>query len=137
VLRTADGVEYDKRKIVLYAYRHSYAQRHADAGVPVEVLRELMSHRKLETTSGYYRVGQTRRREAVDRVAAMQFDRHGNRIWRHPGWALTGPLRNVQAHGGHVDHAEHEQGDRDHARPAAAAVIRWANSCGTAMTTAP
>jgi integrase/ribosomal protein L29 len=82
VLRTADGIEYDKTKIVLYAYRHSYAQRHADAGVPVEVLRELMSHRKLETTSGYYRVGQNRRREAVDRVAAMQFDRHGNRIWR-------------------------------------------------------
>ena len=82
VLRTADGIEYDKAKIVLYAYRHSYAQRHADAGVPVEVLRELMSHRKFETTSGYYRVGETRRREAVDRVTAMQFDRHGNRIWR-------------------------------------------------------
>jgi hypothetical protein len=82
VLRTADGVEYDKAKIVLYAYRHSYAQRHADAGVPVDVLRELMSHRKLEATSGYYRVGETRRRAAVDRVAAMQFDRHGNRIWR-------------------------------------------------------
>jgi integrase len=82
VLHTADDIEYDKRKIVLYAYRHSYAQRHADAGVPVEVLRELMSHRKLETTSGYYRVGETRRREAVDRVTAMQFDRHGNRIWR-------------------------------------------------------
>jgi integrase len=82
VLRTDDGIEYDKSKAVLYAYRHSYAQRHADAGVPVEVLRELMSHRKLETTSGYYRVGETRRREAVDRVTAMQFDRHGNRIWR-------------------------------------------------------
>ena len=82
VLHNADGIEYDKSKIVLYAYRHSYAQRHADAGVPVEVLRELMSHRKLETTSGYYRVGETRRREAVDRVTAMQFDRHGNRIWR-------------------------------------------------------
>ena len=83
VLRTGDGVDYGKSKVVLYAYRHSYAQRHADAGVPVEVLRELMSHRKLETTSGYYRVGETRRREAVDRVTAMQFDRHGNRIWRH------------------------------------------------------
>ena len=52
MLHTSDGVEYDKTIIVLYAYRHSYAQRHADAGVPVEVLRELMSHRKLETTSG-------------------------------------------------------------------------------------
>jgi hypothetical protein len=82
MLHNADGIEYDKSKIVLYAYRHSYAQRHADAGVPVEVLRELVSHRKLETTSGYYRVGETRRRDAVDRVTAMQFDRHGNRIWR-------------------------------------------------------
>jgi integrase len=83
VLHNGDGVEYDNAKIVLYAYRHSYAQRHADAGVPVEVLRELLSHRQLETTSGYYRVGETRRRQAVDRVTAMQFDRHGNRIWRH------------------------------------------------------
>ena len=82
VLRTADGVEFDKRKIVLYAYRHTYAQRHADAGVPIDVLRELMSHRKLDTTKQYYRIGEQRRREAVDRVAAMAFDRHGNRIWR-------------------------------------------------------
>jgi integrase len=82
VLRTADGVEFDKGRVVLYAYRHSYAQRHADAGVPIDVLRELMDHRKLDTTSGYYQVGHDRRREAVDRVAAMQFDRHGRRVWR-------------------------------------------------------
>lgn len=49
VLTTSDGVEFDKRRIVLYAYRHSYAQRHADAGVPIDVLRELMDHRKLDT----------------------------------------------------------------------------------------
>ena len=64
VLHTGDDIEYDKSKVVPYAYRHSYAQRHADAGVPVEVLRELMSHRKLETTSGYYRVGEIRRRRS-------------------------------------------------------------------------
>ena len=81
VLQTPDGGEFDKTKVVLYAYRHTYAQRHADAGVPVDVLRELMSHRRLDTTTGYYRVGEERRREAVDRVAAMQFDRHGNRLW--------------------------------------------------------
>ena len=28
-------------------------------------------------------VGEPRRREAVDRVTALQFDRHGNRIWRN------------------------------------------------------
>lgn len=32
-------VPFDKDKIFLYAYRHSYAQRHADAGVPVDVLK--------------------------------------------------------------------------------------------------
>ena len=82
VLHSSDGTEFDKRRIFPYAYRHTYAQRHADAGVPIDVLRELMDHRKLDTTRGYYSVGENRRREAVDRVAAMQFDRHGNRIWR-------------------------------------------------------
>lgn len=28
----ADGTEFDKAAVVLYAYRHSYAQRHADVG---------------------------------------------------------------------------------------------------------
>lgn len=81
-LSTIDGAAFDKTKIVLYAYRHTYAQRHADAGVGIDVLRELMDHRKLDATKAYYRVGENRHREAVDRVAAMQFDRHGNRIWR-------------------------------------------------------
>ena len=77
-----DGAEYDKDRIVPYAYRHTYAQRHADAGVPVDVLAELMDHRSLNVTRGYYRVGEERRRDAVDKVTAMQFDRHGNRTWR-------------------------------------------------------
>jgi integrase len=81
-LRRADGTEFDKARVVPYAYRHTYAQRHADAGVPVDVLAELMDHRSLNTTRGYYTVGDRRRREAVDKVAALQFDRHGNRIWR-------------------------------------------------------
>ena len=66
----------------MYAYRHTYAQRHADAGIPADVLRELMDHRLLDATRQYYRVGETRRRQAVDRVAVMQFDRHGNRTWQ-------------------------------------------------------
>ena len=81
-LLRADGSEYDKAKITLYAYRHTYAQRHADAGIPADVLRELMDHRLLDATRQYYRVGETRRRQAVDRVAVMQFDRHGNRTWQ-------------------------------------------------------
>ncbi|MEU1516792.1 site-specific integrase [Streptomyces sp. NPDC005811] len=73
---------FDKSKIFLYAYRHTYCQRHADAGVAVDVLRALMDHRRLDTTQAYYRVTEERRREAVDRVTEMQFDRHGKRIWR-------------------------------------------------------
>ncbi|MBO0807354.1 MAG: site-specific integrase [Actinobacteria bacterium] len=82
-LLRADGTEYDKARVVPYAYRHSYAQRHADSGVPIDVLGSLMNHVSLNTTKHYYRVGNDRRRDAVDRVAQMQFDRHGNRIWRH------------------------------------------------------
>lgn len=81
-LLRADGTEYDKTLITPYSYRHSYAQRHADAGVPIDVLRELMDHATMDATKRYFRVGEARRREAVDKVTAMQFDRHGNRIWR-------------------------------------------------------
>lgn len=58
------------------------AQRHADAGVPIDVLAELLDHRNLNVTRRYYRVGEDRRRAAVDTVTALSFDRHGNRIWR-------------------------------------------------------
>jgi integrase len=82
VLRGEDGTEFDKSKIVPYAYRHSFAQRHADAGVAIDVLSQLLDHRTLEVTRRYYRVGEHRRRAAVDAVTAHSFDRHGNRIWR-------------------------------------------------------
>ena len=65
----------------------THAQRHADAGVPIDVLAELLDHRNLNITRRYYRVGETRRREAVDKVTAMAFDRHGNRLW-HEAAAL-------------------------------------------------
>ena len=81
-LRTRDGTGFSPAKIVPYAYRHTYAQRHADAGVPIDVLAELLDHRNLNVTRCYYRVGEDRRREAVDKVTALSFDRHGNRIWR-------------------------------------------------------
>jgi integrase len=81
-LRTGGGAVFDPAKIVPYAYRHTYAQRHADAGVAIDVLAELLDHRNLNVTRGYYRAGEDRRRDAVDKVTAMSFDRHGNRIWR-------------------------------------------------------
>ena len=81
-------LSFNKEKNFLYAYRHTRAQRHADACVDVTVLQELMDHRLLTTTQGYYRIGAERRREAVDRVTTMQFDPHGNRVWRQAGVML-------------------------------------------------
>jgi integrase len=81
-LRTREGTEVDPARVIPYAYRHTYAQRHADAGVPIDVLAELLDHRNLNVTRGYYRIGEDRRRDAVDKVTALSFDRHGNRIWR-------------------------------------------------------
>ena len=48
------GGEFDKARAVPYSYRHTYAQRHADAGVPIDVLAELLDHRNLNVTRGYY-----------------------------------------------------------------------------------
>jgi hypothetical protein len=50
VLRTGDGREFDKARIIPYAYRRTYAQRHADAGVAPDLLRELMDHTVLIVT---------------------------------------------------------------------------------------
>jgi integrase len=78
-----DGREFDKAGAFLYAYRHSFAQRHADAGTPVDVLRDLMGHRSMSTTQGYYSITTKRVRTAVDQLATFQFDRNGTRVWRH------------------------------------------------------
>ena len=88
-LSTRDGVQVDPARLVPYAYRHTYAQRHADAGVPIDVLAELLDHRNLNVTRCYYRIEEDRRREAVDTVNAFSFDRHGNRVWRDAHALLT------------------------------------------------
>jgi hypothetical protein len=77
----ADGSvrPFDRSLIYAHAFRHAYAQRHADAGTAVDVLRELMDHRSVETTMIYYVVTQERRRAAVEQVAPMRVDRNGNR----------------------------------------------------------
>jgi integrase len=47
-----DGAEFPRVRVIPYAFRHSYAQRHADNGTPVDVLSELMGHDSLKTTQG-------------------------------------------------------------------------------------
>lgn len=73
---------FDRLAVIPYAYRHSYAQRHADQGVAPDVLRDLMGHAAIQTTAGYYRVTEKRIRQAVDRVSDHQFDATGNRVFR-------------------------------------------------------
>lgn len=67
----------DRTRIYPYAFRHSYAQRHADAGVPIDVLRDLMDHKDVATTQGYYRVTLKRKREAVRTLHRQVVDRTG------------------------------------------------------------
>jgi integrase len=68
---------FDRRAIYPYAFRHSYAQRHADAGVGVEVLKELMDHRDLSVTQGYYTVSLKRKRQAITIMSSYVHDRTG------------------------------------------------------------
>lgn len=74
-----DGEPYDRSGVVIYSFRHTFAQRHADSGTPIEVLAELMGHTRLTSTQAYYRVSDKRKRKAVDLLAALQVDRAGTR----------------------------------------------------------
>lgn len=71
---------FDKEKVDPYSFRHTYAQRHADAGTDPDVLRRLMSHKDLRTTQGYYQVSRARMRQAVDALAHLQIDAHGEPV---------------------------------------------------------
>jgi integrase len=79
-LTGADGtpVPFSPSLIAPYALRHSYAQRHADAGVPVDVLKELMDHASVTTTMGYYRISLKRKQQAIRAVGALATDTAGN-----------------------------------------------------------
>lgn len=67
-------VPFDKAAIKPHAFRHTYAQTMADSGVAPSVLRDLMDHRSLSTTLGYYRVGDARKRAAMEALARHTVD---------------------------------------------------------------
>ncbi|MFD5523426.1 tyrosine-type recombinase/integrase [Streptomyces virginiae] len=72
-----ERVPFDRSLIFPYAFRHSYCQRHADAGVPIDVLCDLMDHKSTVTTQGYYKVTQKRKRQAVNVMRLHTVDRAG------------------------------------------------------------
>ncbi|MDE3206345.1 MAG: site-specific integrase [Acidobacteriota bacterium] len=69
---------FDRKAIFAYAFRHSYAQRHADAGIGVEILQELMDHRDPKVTQGYYTVSLKRKRQAIKIMSRYVTDRTGS-----------------------------------------------------------
>jgi len=69
---------FDRSLMTPYALRHSYAQRHADSGVPVDVLKELMDHVAVATTMGYYSISLKRKQQAIRSVGALAVDAAGN-----------------------------------------------------------
>lgn len=74
-----DGIPtpFEPSLITPYALRHSYAQRHADAGVPVDVLKELMDHTAVATTMGYYQISLKRKQQAIRSVGPLATDAAG------------------------------------------------------------
>ena len=75
-----DGVPlpFDRSKIFPYAFRHTFCQRYADAGVALHVLQALMDHRSADTTAAYFQVSKKMKRAAVDTLRVLTMDRHGN-----------------------------------------------------------
>jgi integrase len=86
--RGADGrlLPFPCERVFPYAFRHTFAQRHADAGTPVDTLKELLGHDTVRTTLGYYRVSAKRKRDAQDRLGPLQIDARGRRV--RPGVAV-------------------------------------------------
>ncbi|QSR27942.1 hypothetical protein CFH99_20155 [Nocardioides aromaticivorans] len=72
---------FDRSLVFPYAFRHTYAQRRADAGVHPDVLMELMGHDQIQTTMGYYRVSRRRQREATDLIGSLVLDERGTLNW--------------------------------------------------------
>jgi integrase len=81
-LEGPDGEPYDASRIFMYAFRHTYAQRHADSGTPPDVLRDLMGHRQMATTQGYYQVTEQRKRRAVDALVNLACNKDGTSLSR-------------------------------------------------------
>ena len=75
----ADGpIAFDRSAITPHAFRHTYAQTLADEGVAPSVLRDLMDHRNMNTTLGYYRVNEKKKRHAMEVMARHTVDNRGS-----------------------------------------------------------
>ena len=85
-------VPFDRKAIHPHAFRHTYAQTLADQGVPAPVLRDLMDHTSLSATLGYFKVGETKKRAAVELLARHTIDNRGT-VRPAPSSSSPGRLR--------------------------------------------
>jgi integrase len=76
----SDGtpLPFERSKIFPYAFRHTFCQRYADAGVLQHVLQALMDHKSADTTAAYFQVSKKMKREAVNTLRVLALDRQGN-----------------------------------------------------------
>lgn len=72
-----EPMPFDRHLIQPHAFRHTYAQTMADSGVAPSVLRDLMDHLSLSTTLTYFRVGDVRKRAAMELLARHTVDNRG------------------------------------------------------------
>jgi len=100
--RDASGipVPFPRERVFPYAFRHSLAQRHADAGTPVDTLKELLGHGTVRVTLTYYRVTARRKRAAQDALGPLQLDAHAGRV--RPGIAVLGSSEALREQVGQV-----------------------------------
>lgn len=77
---SGEPIPFPREAVFPYAFRHGFAQRHADAGTPVDTLKELLGHDTVRTTFTYYRVTARRKRDAQDRLGPLQLDALGRAV---------------------------------------------------------
>lgn len=65
-----DGIEDSRNKLCFHSLRHSFASQLVEAGVHLQVVRELMGHKTLQMTQRYAHVGVNLARKAVQNLDA-------------------------------------------------------------------
>lgn len=70
---------FPKDRVFPYAFRHSFAQRHADNGTDIDVLKA-SRHDTIRVTGCYYRVTARRKRAAQDTLGPLQVDATGHLV---------------------------------------------------------
>ncbi|WP_049822812.1 site-specific integrase [Arthrobacter sp. H41] len=68
---------FDRSKLNLYAWHHTYAQRLSDNNTPPDVIKDLMNHKRFETSAGYIQMNRKRKEEAIRIVSTTTVNRDG------------------------------------------------------------